>query len=160
MIHLPASVRVYLATSPCDMRRSFDGLHALVNAVMQLDAFAGHLFVFANRRRDRIKILYWDRPSTKVISDRPKPSTLSIPISTKFGLCHFQNNFSLIECNRVITKKSFSEFLVASMLAALPANAQSASTTSLLAQQVKSAFTWGIGIAALLAGTSFTIGAI
>jgi transposase len=59
MIHLPASVRVYLATSPCDMRRSFDGLHALVNAVMQLDAFAGHLFVFANRRRDRVKILYW-----------------------------------------------------------------------------------------------------
>src|ERR1019366_7208910 len=59
MIHLPASVRVYLATSPCDMRRSFDGLHALVNAAMQLDAFAGHLFVFANRRRDRVKILYW-----------------------------------------------------------------------------------------------------
>jgi len=42
MIHLPASVRVYLATSPCDMRRSFDGLHALVNGVMQMDAFAGH----------------------------------------------------------------------------------------------------------------------
>jgi transposase len=59
MIHLPASVRVYLATSPCDMRRSFDGLHALVNAMMQLDAFAGQLFVFANRRRDRVKILYW-----------------------------------------------------------------------------------------------------
>jgi transposase len=48
MMHLPASVRVYLATSPCDMRRSFDGLHALVNAVMQMDAFAGHLFVFSN----------------------------------------------------------------------------------------------------------------
>src|SRR2546423_15293552 len=61
MIHLPASVRVYLATAPCDMRRTFDGLHALVNAVMQLDAFAGHLFVFANRRRDRVKTLYWDR---------------------------------------------------------------------------------------------------
>jgi transposase len=61
VIHLPASVRVYLATAPCDMRRSFDGLHALVSAVMQLDAFAGHLFVFANRRRDRVKILYWDR---------------------------------------------------------------------------------------------------
>jgi transposase len=41
MIHLPASVRVYLATSPCDMRRSFDGLHALVNAVLEMDAFAG-----------------------------------------------------------------------------------------------------------------------
>ena len=54
MIPLPAAVRVYLATSPCDMRRSFDGLHALVSAVLQLDAFAGHLFVFANRRRDRV----------------------------------------------------------------------------------------------------------
>jgi transposase len=58
MIHLPASVRVYLATTPCDMRRSFDGLYALVNTVIQLDAFVGHLFVFASRRRDRLKILY------------------------------------------------------------------------------------------------------
>src|SRR5262249_16728097 len=70
MIHLPASVRVYLATAPCDMRRSFDGLHALVNAVMQMDAFAGHLFVFANRRRDRVKILYWDRDGFAVWAKR------------------------------------------------------------------------------------------
>src|SRR5713226_8820802 len=49
MIHLPASVRLYVATSPCVVQRSFDGLHALVNTVMQLDAVAGHLFVFANR---------------------------------------------------------------------------------------------------------------
>lgn len=59
MVHLPASVRVYLCTSACDMRKSFDGLHALVTQSMQLDAFGGHLFVFASRRRDRIKILYW-----------------------------------------------------------------------------------------------------
>ena len=52
MIHLPASVRVYLCTAPCDLRRSFDGLHALVSGVMESDAFAGHLFVFANLRRD------------------------------------------------------------------------------------------------------------
>ena len=61
MMHLPASVRVYLCASACDMRKSFDGLHALVTQSMELDAFGGHLFVFANRRRDRIKILYWDR---------------------------------------------------------------------------------------------------
>jgi hypothetical protein len=59
MMHLPASVRVYLCASACDMRKSFDGLHALVTQSMELDAFAGHLFVFGNRRRDRIKILYW-----------------------------------------------------------------------------------------------------
>ena len=79
MIHLPASVRVYLATSPCDMRRSFDGLHALVNAVMQLDAFAGHLFVFANRRRDRVKILYWDRDGFAVWAKRLEEGTYAMP---------------------------------------------------------------------------------
>ena len=61
MIHLPASVRVYLCLTPCDMRKSFDGLHALVRDHLELDAFAGHLYLFANRRRDRVKILYWDR---------------------------------------------------------------------------------------------------
>jgi transposase len=59
MMHLPASVGVYLCACPCDMRKSFDGLHALVTDSLKLDAFAGHLFVFANRRRDRVKILDW-----------------------------------------------------------------------------------------------------
>ena len=70
MNHLPASVRVYLCTSPCDMRRSFDGLHALVTGAMKLDAFAEHLFVFANRRKDRVKILYWDRDGFAVWAKR------------------------------------------------------------------------------------------
>ena len=51
MIHLPASVRVYLCLTACDMRKSFDGLHTLVREHLDLDAFAGHLFVFASRRR-------------------------------------------------------------------------------------------------------------
>jgi len=50
MIHLPASVRVYLCLSPCDMRRSFDGLNALVRDHLELDALAGHLYLFANKR--------------------------------------------------------------------------------------------------------------
>ena len=54
MIHLPASVRVYLCLTPCDMRKSFDSLHALVREYLELDAFAGHLFVFASRRKDRV----------------------------------------------------------------------------------------------------------
>ena len=80
MIHLPASVRVYLCTSVCDMRRSFDGLHAIVTNTMQLDAFAGHLFVFANRRRDRVKILYWDRDGFAVWAKRLEEGTYAMPL--------------------------------------------------------------------------------
>ena len=70
MIHLPASVRVYLCLNPCDMRRSFDGLHALVRDHLQMDAFAGHLYLFTNKRRDRVKILYWDRDGFAIWSKR------------------------------------------------------------------------------------------
>jgi transposase len=66
MIHLPASVRVYLCLAACDMRKSFDGLHALVRDHLELDPFAGHLVVFASRRRDRVKMLYWDRDGVAV----------------------------------------------------------------------------------------------
>ena len=79
MIHLPASVRVYLCLAPCDMRRSFDGLHALVREHLELDAFAGHLFVFASRRRDRIKILYWDRDGFALWSKRLEEGTYAVP---------------------------------------------------------------------------------
>jgi len=50
MIHLPASVRVYLCLTPCDMRKSFDSLQALVREQLELDAFAGHLFVSRRTR--------------------------------------------------------------------------------------------------------------
>jgi len=79
MIHLPASVRVYLCLTPCDMRRSFDGLHALVREHVELNAFAGHLFVFASRRRDRIKILYWDRDGFAMWSKRLEEGTYAMP---------------------------------------------------------------------------------
>ena len=79
MMHLPASVRVYLCTSACDMRRSFGGLHALVTQSMQLDAFGGHLFVFSNRRRDRVKILYWDRDGFAVWAKRLEEGTYAMP---------------------------------------------------------------------------------
>ncbi len=61
MLTLPASVRVYLAAEPVDLRRGHDGLVALVRNVWQLNPFDGHLFVFLGRRLDRVKILVWDR---------------------------------------------------------------------------------------------------
>jgi transposase len=79
VIHLPASVRVYLCLTPCDMRKSFDGLHALVREHLELDAFAGHLFVFASRRKDRVKILYWERDGFAVWSKRLEEGTYVMP---------------------------------------------------------------------------------
>jgi transposase len=81
MIHLPASVRVYLCLTPCDMRKSFDSLHALVRDHLELDAYAGHLFVFASRRRDRVKILYWDRDGFAVWSKRLEEGTYAVPFT-------------------------------------------------------------------------------
>lgn len=79
MMLWPASVRVYLCLTACDMRRSFDGLHTLVREHLKLDVFAGHLYVFANKRRDRVKILYWDRDGLAVWAKRLEAGTYALP---------------------------------------------------------------------------------
>lgn len=58
---LPLHTRVFLAVGATDMRKSINGLSILVQDRLELDPFSGHLFVFCNRRRNMIKILYWDR---------------------------------------------------------------------------------------------------
>jgi hypothetical protein len=58
---LSAAVRVFLCTRPTDLRKGFDGLSGLVQEGFSQDPLSGHLFLFLNRRRDRIKILYFDR---------------------------------------------------------------------------------------------------
>ena len=63
------------------MRKSFDGLHAFVRDHLELDAFAGHLFVFASRRRDRVKILYWDRDGFAMWSKRLEEGTYAVPLA-------------------------------------------------------------------------------
>ncbi len=61
MLSLPPSVQIYVAVEPADMRKSFNGLSILVDEMLEQDPFSGHLFVFRNRKGDRVKILYWDR---------------------------------------------------------------------------------------------------
>jgi transposase len=61
MLTLPPSVRIYVATEPTDLRRSFDGLSALVAHGLGHDPLSGHLYVFRNRRGDQVRVLFWDR---------------------------------------------------------------------------------------------------
>ena len=61
MLSLPATVRVFVAVAPADLRKGFDGLAQITRETVDQDPFSGHFFVFSNRRRDRVKILYWDR---------------------------------------------------------------------------------------------------
>jgi len=61
MLMLPGGVKVYVASQPTDMRRSFNGLSLMVQEVLELNPTSGHLFVFVNKRADKLKVLYWDR---------------------------------------------------------------------------------------------------
>jgi transposase len=61
MLTFAANLRIYLHARPTDMRKSFDGLCALVRNVFQADPLDGSLFLFVNRRGDRLKMLWWDR---------------------------------------------------------------------------------------------------
>lgn len=61
MVLPSGGMKVYLAIGNTDMRKAINGLSILVESNMELDPFSGHLFVFCNRRRSILKILYWDR---------------------------------------------------------------------------------------------------
>ena len=61
MLTLPPSVRIFVCLEPTDMRKGFDGLAAATRELIGEDPLSGHLFVFFNRRKDRTKILFWDR---------------------------------------------------------------------------------------------------
>jgi transposase len=60
MLNLAAATRVFLALAPADLRGSFNRLSALAQTQLAQDPLSGHLFVFTNRRRNRLKILFWD----------------------------------------------------------------------------------------------------
>ncbi len=60
MLSVPGSVKIFFCLAPTDMRKSIDGLAGLANSVLAQDPLSGHLFVFTGKRRDRVKLLYFD----------------------------------------------------------------------------------------------------
>jgi transposase len=76
---LPPSVRIYLAVDPVDMRCGHDGLAAIVRTQWKLDLYSGHLFVFAGKRGDRLKILFFDRGGFVVYYKRLERGRFRLP---------------------------------------------------------------------------------
>lgn len=70
MLTLPSTVRVYIAAEPTDLRKSFDGLSALVFQRFGEDPLCGHLFVFRNRRGDQVRVLFWDRTGYCIVAKK------------------------------------------------------------------------------------------
>ena len=79
MLSISRTTRVFLATEPTDMRKGFDGLFALVENVIREDPFSGHLFVFRNRRRDRLKVLWWDTDGLAIFYKRLERGNYQFP---------------------------------------------------------------------------------
>jgi transposase len=81
VLTLPPSVKIFLAVAPADMRKSFDGLAALVRDVILQDPYSGHLFVFRGRRGDRVKILLWDRSGFVLWYKRLEAGVFRFPLT-------------------------------------------------------------------------------
>jgi hypothetical protein len=79
MLTLPASVRVFVARGATDLRRSFDRLSAQVQEVMRQDPLSGHVFVFFNRQRNRVKLLVWERDGFWLLYKRRGADPLALP---------------------------------------------------------------------------------
>ena len=79
MLTFPPAVRILLATGATDMRKQIDGLAALASNVLKADPLSGHVFVFCNRRRDYIKLLFWDRSGYWLLGKRLEEGTFAWP---------------------------------------------------------------------------------
>jgi len=90
VLTLPASVRIYVAAEAVDLRRGFDGLAAATRSVIREDPLSGHLFVFTNRRRNRVKVLVWDRTGYLLLYKRLERGTFHLPLQPEEGSRHVE----------------------------------------------------------------------
>jgi len=90
MILLPRSVRIYVATAPANLRKSFEGLSNEVRSVLTADPLSGHLFLFLNRRKTQVKILMWTRGGYTVLHKRLERGQFAFPSAVHSGAARVQ----------------------------------------------------------------------
>src|SRR5215467_10236650 len=83
MLSFPPSVRIWLALAPTDLRKGFDALAELVRQHLRDDPLSGHVFVFRNRRGDRIKLLYWDTDGFVIVYKRLEAGVFRFPAAAE-----------------------------------------------------------------------------
>jgi transposase len=83
MLSFPSAVRIWLATNATDLRKSFDTLAELVRQHLHNDPLSGHVFVFRNKRSDRVKLLYWDEDGFVIVYKRLEEGTFRFPAATE-----------------------------------------------------------------------------
>ena len=96
MLSLPPSVRIFLCLQPADMRRSFDGLSRMAREVIGEDPLSGYLFVFLNKRSNRLKILYWDRDGYALFYKRLERGVFRFPQGAGNRICVSPAELSMI----------------------------------------------------------------
>lgn len=79
MLLLSRAVHVYVATGPCNLRKSFEGLTNEVRQVLAKDPLSGHVFVFLNRRKNLVKLLLWTRGGFTIVAKRLERGTFTFP---------------------------------------------------------------------------------
>jgi len=79
VLTLPPSVRIFLAVGATDLRKGFDSLAAVAREVLLQDPLSGHLFAFCNRRRTRVRLLYWDGTGMWLLTKRLEAGTFAWP---------------------------------------------------------------------------------
>jgi transposase len=85
MLSFTGGLKVFVALEACDMRKGFNGLHALITERLGEDPRSGALFVFSNQRRTRLKVLYWDGTGLWIMTKRLEEGTFSWPKSREAG---------------------------------------------------------------------------
>src|SRR5947209_20613205 len=86
MLSLPTSVRIWLASQATDLRKSFDTLAEVIRQRLKGDPLSGQLFVFRNKRGDRVKLLYWDEDGFVIVYKRLEAGTFRFPQAESAGV--------------------------------------------------------------------------